>query len=159
MRDLRLFLLLGLTGAFLLTSCTERTRRNNDDDDDDDGEGGSSSIGTTSTGQIPEPPDGQGGGGGQGGANQGGAGQGGGNGECVGCSEFLTDSSGAELCPQSKPIYDDYTICVCTECAVECSQTCNGGELTSDCQACAIASGQAGEACNGEFLACANDVP
>ncbi|MBI4705404.1 MAG: hypothetical protein HY744_30235 [Deltaproteobacteria bacterium] len=90
----------------------------------------------------------------------------GGNGQCLGCAEFITECQGYEgcpdpddLCPGSMKLLMAVVECLCTDevCAYQCQQSCTGeGEDSPDCGDCQNKAIQ--NECSYELGACANDV-
>jgi hypothetical protein len=119
----------------------------------DDGEGGSGNEGGDSSG-------GSGGTGNVGGAT-GGTGNVGGGAACLGCGEWIDDTTGADLCTESFDIVDALNACYCDAgvCGTECadSDLCGGADPQSnDCAMCQSDANAAG--CTVEWNECANDL-
>lgn len=125
---------------------------------DDDGVGGSSNGGSSNGGDSAGGTGNTGGGSGGTGNTGGGAG---GAGACLGCGEWLSDETGADLCTDSGDIVDALYACYCeaANCGTECADAdiCGGATPASqDCLDCALGENTAG--CTAEWNACANDL-
>jgi len=89
---------------------------------------------------------------------------------CIGCGDYVVgdgdleaicgvlsvDPSGmvAQCTPNTScEIYNDLVACTCGPiCQADCPETCNGGELTTECIGCITTE------CTDEFNACSGDV-
>ena len=154
--NMRLYtVVLGAISALALASAACSS-----DDTGGGGTGGGTGASSATAGQGP------GGGPGSGGST-GATGGTGGTAACFGCAAYLTEcvvsdppGEGCDAptyCEGSEALFDALAMCVCTECATECVNTCMGmpgdGAECGTCQMTAT-----GDACKPAFDECSNDI-
>jgi hypothetical protein len=77
---------------------------------------------------------------------------------CLRCGTVIQGNGDpSQLCPSSEMLYENVGICACDgNCAMECTQACQGSDADAMCQACLLAPDPGG--CSDEVNACLNDL-